>query len=51
MLLYLHNSTKKIKCVRVDKAKELSPGDTLSFYKEKGIQIQTTCVATPKKMG
>lgn len=35
----------------MDNAKELSKGETLNFYKEKGIDLQTTCVATPQQNG
>lgn len=37
--------------MRTDNAKELSKGETLKFYQEKGIEIQTTCVATPQQNG
>lgn len=42
---------KKIKSVRTNNAKELSQGDTLNFYKEKGIISQSSCVDTPQQNG
>ena len=37
----------KINIVRTDNAKELSQGDTLSFYNKKGIIHQSSCVQIP----
>ena len=40
---------KKIKIVRTKNARELSEGETLSFYNAKGIKHQTSCVDTPQQ--
>ena len=40
---------KKIKCTRSDNVKELSEGETLAFYLEKGIINQTSCVETSQQ--
>ena len=42
---------KRIKCIRSDNVKELSSGDTLSFFNSKGIISQTSCVDTPQQNG
>ena len=43
--------SKKIKIVRTDNARELSEGETLSFYNAKGIEHQNTSVNTPQQNG
>ena len=42
---------KQIKIVRTDNAKELSQGETLEFYKKRGIFYQSSCVHTPQQNG
>ena len=42
---------KKIKCIRSDNAKELSSGETLSFFNIKGIVSQTSCIDSPQQNG
>lgn len=40
---------KKIKIVRTDNAKKLSQGDTLDYYRSKGIVHQSSCAENPQQ--
>lgn len=49
--LVLTQFGKHIKIVRTDNAKELSQGESLNYYKSKGILHQSSCAETPQQNG